>query len=484
MSNVNSNPWHVTSLQDFQYFCCPECDYRHKDAPAFIDHAALLHEQAKETLVNLHLIPKPEKVKTEILEENVKVVIKEEENEYQETQDYEYEEFEFEEAEDDDYEDPDYDDGKVDDIGDFDEDTKESRQVKPKTKRMKRDPDNIASDTEHTTKIKLENGDTFECEFCDKIFIDERSWVRHEWYERRKFNLGKKSKREKQQEKDALRQEMYKNPCSKCDRRFKSEQALKLHKVKSHNEPINKTPDSEKISTCNICNKVFKGRNAMQYHKSKYHDDQVTCDICGKITNKHDMVMHRKRAHHLYDIPPEKLVRKCDKCDSEFKNGEEMDQHLKKLHSCDKTIKCKDCDKTWVSHLSLELHMVEIHKKVMYCCDLCGYVTHLATILKKHKKIVHEGKRDHVCHICGTSLEQSWKLKEHLAKNHGIGTARFKCEFCGKAFNDSSTLRNHREGVHLKNVKYNCDQCDYFAYCQNRLGKHKRLKHKIYLTRI
>ena len=56
--------------------------------------------------------------------------------------------------------------------------------------------------------------------------------------------------------------------------------------------------------------------------------------------------------------------------------------------------------------------------------------------------------------------------------------------FCDKAFNDSSTLRNHREGVHLKNVKYNCDQCDYFAYCQNRLGKHKRLKHKIFLTRI
>ena len=432
--NISSNPWHVSSLQDFQYFCCPECDSRLKDTQTFIDHAVLLHEQAKETLVNLHLIPKPEEVKTEIQDENWEVNIKledEDYEEYEETQDYE--------ESDDDNEDPDYSDSEI--------------------------------------KAKIENDDTldikFECEFCDKIFTDKKAWTRHRVYERRKSNMPKKPKKEKV----ILKQEMNKYPCSKCDKRFKSEKALRIHKVKSH-EPEPKTPVNEKISKCDICNKTFKGRNAMQYHKTKYHDDQVTCDICGKITNKHDIHMHRKRAHHLYDIPPEKLLRKCDKCDLDFKIGEEMDQHLKKCHNCDKTIKCKDCDKTWVSHLSLELHMAEIHKKVMFCCDLCGYVTNEATILKKHKKIVHEGKRDHVCHICGTSLEQSWKLKQHLFKNHGIGQARFQCDICHKAFNDSSTLRNHREGVHLKNVKYNCDQCDYFAYCQSRLGKHKRLKHK------
>ena len=105
MSSVNSNPWHVTSLQDFQYFCCPECDCRHKDAQTFIDHALLSHEQAKETFVNLQLIPKPEEVKTEIQDVHMEVEnIKHEDEDYElyeaeDGQEYEYE--------DEDYEDPD-----------------------------------------------------------------------------------------------------------------------------------------------------------------------------------------------------------------------------------------------------------------------------------------------------------------------------------------------------------------------------------------
>ena len=98
------NPWYVINLEDFLFYCCPECDSKSKDSQDFINHA-LLHEQAKETLVNLHLIPKPEEIKTEVEEDqDIKYEVK-----YDDADDPDYEM----EEPDDDYEDPDYVDRKV-----------------------------------------------------------------------------------------------------------------------------------------------------------------------------------------------------------------------------------------------------------------------------------------------------------------------------------------------------------------------------------
>ena len=44
-----SNPWYVPRIEDFQFFCCPECDIKVKDSQDFINHALALHEQAKDS---------------------------------------------------------------------------------------------------------------------------------------------------------------------------------------------------------------------------------------------------------------------------------------------------------------------------------------------------------------------------------------------------------------------------------------------------
>ena len=36
----NSNPWLVSSIFDFQYFCCPECDERSQDKQDFVNHVS------------------------------------------------------------------------------------------------------------------------------------------------------------------------------------------------------------------------------------------------------------------------------------------------------------------------------------------------------------------------------------------------------------------------------------------------------------
>ena len=228
---------------------------------------------------------------------------------------------------------------------------------------------------------------------------------------------------------------------------------------------------------CDTCDITFDTRHKTDYHFIKFHDDQVTCEICGLVTNKHNMNIHRKRMHHLNKIPTNKLSKKCDKCDTEFRSCEDMDNHLRESHNCDKQFGCKDCDKTWVSHLSLELHYVEVHQKIMYSCDICGYTVNEVATVKRHQRSVHQGNSGNVCHVCGRSFHRPNLLVQHLAVEHDIGEAKFKCDLCNKGFMNNASLKNHVEGAHLKNVKYNCDQCSHSCNTIAALGRHKRYSH-------
>ena len=37
------NPWAATSIFDFMYFCCPECDNKSQNKQDFIDHTINYH---------------------------------------------------------------------------------------------------------------------------------------------------------------------------------------------------------------------------------------------------------------------------------------------------------------------------------------------------------------------------------------------------------------------------------------------------------
>ena len=46
----DSNPWDVTTIEDFLQYCCPECDTKSKDSSTFISHALEHHELARSYL--------------------------------------------------------------------------------------------------------------------------------------------------------------------------------------------------------------------------------------------------------------------------------------------------------------------------------------------------------------------------------------------------------------------------------------------------
>ena len=47
------NPWDVSNLEEFLFFCCPECDSKHPSKASFINHALIEHP--KVSLKSFHL---------------------------------------------------------------------------------------------------------------------------------------------------------------------------------------------------------------------------------------------------------------------------------------------------------------------------------------------------------------------------------------------------------------------------------------------
>ena len=49
--DLKHNPWNVTNIDEFLYFCCPECDNKTQSRALFINHAYLHHPR-----VNNHFL--------------------------------------------------------------------------------------------------------------------------------------------------------------------------------------------------------------------------------------------------------------------------------------------------------------------------------------------------------------------------------------------------------------------------------------------
>ena len=48
--NVEKNPWSVDQLEEFLYFCCPECDEKSQHRELFVSHALQQHTRSREFL--------------------------------------------------------------------------------------------------------------------------------------------------------------------------------------------------------------------------------------------------------------------------------------------------------------------------------------------------------------------------------------------------------------------------------------------------
>ena len=242
--------------------------------------------------------------------------------------------------------------------------------------------------------------------------------------------------------------------CDKCEGIYDSKNDWYHHTYTIHSTQMKWFDKTE--FPCSECDAVFDTYTKTYKHKIKVHREEVPidCDKCGKVyKSKTALKSHMRIMHHVYVIKDEQKVKKCDQCDIEFKEANEFDEHLRSLHKCDKDFQCKDCDLTWVSHLSLELHYIESHQKILFSCDICGYTSINAAIVRKHRTSIHERNENCKCDDCGESFHKKSLLIDHLGEVHNDGEWRFNCDYCGKRFMNKTAVNIHVEDNHAINLQ-------------------------------
>ena len=261
--------------------------------------------------------------------------------------------------------------------------------------------------------------------------------------------------------------------CHVCSKEFKHTEKFTFHLTSVHQI-------GEYKYKCDQCDKVFHVDYLLAKHKRLNHESpRVICDICGEeLLNDKGLEIHLQSVHNLYKITEEDKIKKCDKCEIVFKDPKEFNNHLKTCLDDPKDFKCKFCDSVWVSHLSLEQHIIVDHQMLKSVCDICGVVTKNSSTVQSHKNNVHEKIHKFVCHICAKSTNSKEKFTAHMINAHGIGEKQFKCDQCDKSFAIKSILKTHYESHHAKTTLYQCEQCPKTFWMKEYLRTHVKMIHE------
>ena len=90
----------------------------------------------------------------------------------------------------------------------------------------------------------------------------------------------------------------------------------------------------------------------------------------------------------ISDHPSEELLNqlecKCDNCDKSFDTAVELNTHLTLEHLRELSFSCDRCTTKWASISALQKHIGEIHKIIVYPCEICG-----KTFKNRYTRVAH-----------------------------------------------------------------------------------------------
>ena len=398
-NQINTNPWHFSTLEDFLFYCCPECPHKFRSSISFTNHAVKNHPKAKEKLGDAFEEDATNENDLDANEndlENDNLIFESDhaiQNNPEDSEDF------IEESNQSPDEEDDLDKIKLEvDPTDYFNQVLEQDldQAKIETKDPESDfqcyhcgqiIQSLVKVKAHITEVhkcpprRYGEPRPFNCKHCGAAFEKEKTMLHHVC-----TNLVKIESKEGEP-----------LTCAKCDQTFASKRNLATHLISVHSE--------DKNFACPQCEYKAKSQLLITKHVRRLHQKERKhmCNICGKSffekwnLTDHIVAVHQKKKPYV-----------CDKCGKAFSQKSGLSSHntfqhpdpnkvlpvKKKREWKTEPTPCERCGKILMSKYSLEKHILHTHENVRpFNCDTCGKTFKSNSNLKEHVSQVHLNKR-------------------------------------------------------------------------------------------
>ena len=184
---------------------------------------------------------------------------------------------------------------------------------------------------------------------------------------------------------------------------------------------------------CDQCDRNYSNKNNLKRHIKEHSSCRQTCTQCGKMFNTPNNLKQ-----HITNVHSEKRF-KCEQCEKIFSTIASLNAHKNAVHVL-KTFKCDQCKYRSKRNSDLKKHINLVHNGVFCKCDLCDFQGS-SSDLKKHKESIHENKKNWFCKACPYSTYHKRSFLQHMRVH--TGEKPYQCKTCRKCFAQASKANRH-----------------------------------------
>ncbi|XP_068431989.1 zinc finger protein 280C-like isoform X2 [Clinocottus analis] len=247
---------------------------------------------------------------------------------------------------------------------------------------------------------------------------------------------------------------IFKKRCHKCQEKFPTQGALKLH-MSTCCATLESTTSNLNIGAKRIMlvSEFYYGRfDGDGIKKEQKPNSTFKCQSCLKVLKNNIRFMNHMK-HHLelekQNSESYESHTTCQHCYRQYLTPFQLQCHIESAHSpIESSTNCKICELAFESEQVLLEHMKDNHKpgEMPYVCQVCNYRSSFFSEVETHFRSVHENTKDLLCPFCLKVLRSGHMYMQHYMKHQKKGINR--CGKCRLNFLTYKERVEHRTHFH------------------------------------